>query len=47
MADIARRGMSLVATALGTSVESLLGNPVLNGLVGGKHEVIVGDRDAG
>lgn len=47
MADIARRGVSLVATAHGTSLQSLLDNPVLNALVGGKHEVIIGDMQAG
>ena len=47
MADIARRGVSLVATAHGTSLQSLLDNPILNALVGGKHEVIVGDMQAG
>ena len=47
MADIARRGVSLIATAHGTSLQSLLENPILNGLVGGKHEVLVGDAQAG
>ena len=47
MADIARRGVSLVATAHGTSLQSLVDNPILNALVGGKHEVIVGDMQAG
>lgn len=47
MADIARRGVSLVATAHGTSLQSLVDNPILNALVGGKHEVIVGDQQAG
>ena len=47
MVDIARRGVSLVATAHGTSLQSLLDNPILNGLVGGKHEVIVGDAQVG
>ena len=47
MADIARRGVSLVATAHGTSLQSLLENPILNGLVGGKHKVTVGDAQAG
>ena len=46
MADISRRGVSLVATAHGTSLQSLLDNPILNGLVGGKHEVVVGDAQA-
>ena len=47
MADIACRGVSLVATAHGTSLQSLLENPILNGLVSGKHEVLVGDAQAG
>ena len=47
MADFARRGVSLVATAHGTSLQSLVDNPILNALVGGKHEVIVGDMQAG
>lgn len=46
MADIARRGVSLVATAHETSLQSLLDNPILNGLVGEKHEVTVGDAQA-
>lgn len=46
MAEISRRGVSLVATAHGTSLQSLLDNPILNGLVGGKHEVTVGDAQA-
>lgn len=46
MADIARRGVSLIATAHGTSLQTLLDNPMLNGLLGGKHEVIVGDKQA-
>ena len=36
-------GCPWLATAHGTSLQSLLDNPILNGLVGRKHEVIVGD----
>ena len=46
MADIARRGVAMVATVHGTSLQTLLDNRTLNGLIGGKHEVIVGDRQA-
>ena len=45
-ADIARRGVSLVATAHSVSLQMLVHNPILNGLVGGKHEVIIGDAEA-
>ena len=47
MGDIARRGVSLVATAHSISLQMLVDNSVLNGLVGGRHEVIVGDAQAG
>ena len=46
MGDIAHRGVSLVATAHSTSLQMLADNSTLNGLVGGKHEVIVGDVQA-
>ena len=46
MADIARRGVSLVATAHSVSLQMLVDNPILNGFVGGKHEVIIGDDEA-
>jgi stage III sporulation protein SpoIIIAA len=43
---ISQRGVVLVGTAHGFSLESLLKNPDLNGLVGGVHPVVVGDRMA-
>ena len=46
MADIARRGVSLVATAHIVSLQMLLDNPILDKLIGGKHEVIIGDAQA-
>ncbi|KAL0028598.1 hypothetical protein WJX79_004385 [Trebouxia sp. C0005] len=46
MADIARRGVAMVATVHGTSLQTLLDNRTLNNLLGGKHEVIVGDLQA-
>ena len=46
MADIARKGVSMVATVHGTSLHTLLENRTLNGLIGGKHEVLVGDHEA-
>ncbi len=39
MADIARRGVAMVATVHGTSLQTLLDNNTLNNLLGGKHEV--------
>ena len=46
MADIARRGVAMVATVHGTSLQALLDNKTLNNLLGGKHEVILGDHQA-
>ncbi len=46
MADIARRGVAMVATVHGTSLQTLLDNRTLNNLLGGKQEVIVGDQQA-
>ncbi len=42
--SIAQRGFMLVGTAHGVSLSSLIGNPELNNLVGGVHQVVVGDR---
>lgn len=42
--SIAQRGVMLVGTAHGVSLSSLIGNPELNNLVGGVHQVVVGDR---
>lgn len=46
MADIARKGVSLIATAHSTSLQMLVDNPTLNGLVEGMHKV-VGNAEAG
>ena len=46
MADIARRGVAMVATVHGTTLQTLLENKTLNNLLGGKHEVVVGDHQA-
>lgn len=43
---IAQRGVSLVATAHGLSLSSLLKNPTLVKLVGGVHPVVVSDAKA-
>jgi stage III sporulation protein AA len=43
---IAERGVQLVATAHGHSLENLLRNPVLDDLVGGVQTVILGDDEA-
>ncbi|KAG2449939.1 hypothetical protein HYH02_000043 [Chlamydomonas schloesseri] len=45
--SISQRGVMLVATAHGTDLRSLLGNPDLNSLVGGLQTVILGDSVAG
>ena len=42
--SIAHRGVALVGTAHGRSLEALLRNAELNGLVGGVHDVILGDE---
>src|SRR5690606_559020 len=43
---IAERGVQLIATAHGTTLESLLMNPTLSDLVGGVQTVILGDEEA-
>ena len=44
--DIAQRGVVMVATIHGTTLQSLLENPVLNPLVGGKQRMVIGDMAA-
>ncbi len=44
--SIALRGVMLVGTAHGVSLSSLIGNPELNALVGGVHQVVVGVMQA-
>ena len=44
--SVAQRGVMMVGTAHGTSLSSLIGNPELNALVGGVHQVILGDAEA-
>ena len=41
--DIAERGVTVVATAHGTTLQRLLENPMLNSLVGGKQKMVIGD----
>ena len=43
---IAQRGVAMVGTAHGTDLSSLLANPDLNSLVGGIHQVTLGDTEA-
>jgi stage III sporulation protein AA len=43
---IAQRGVQLVATAHGRTIENLLNNPSLNDLLGGVHTVTLGDVNA-
>lgn len=43
---IAQRGVAMVGTAHGTDLSSLLANPDLNSLVGGIHQVTLGDAAA-
>ena len=43
---IAERGVQLVATAHGNSLENLVMNPTLSDLVGGVQSVILGDEEA-
>jgi stage III sporulation protein SpoIIIAA len=43
---IAERGVQLVATAHGNTLENLLMNPTLSDLVGGVQSVILGDEEA-
>ena len=44
--SIAQRGVMMVGTAHGISLSSLIGNPELNALVGGVHQVVLGDMQA-
>lgn len=41
--DIARRGVTVIAIANGTTLQHLLENPVLNSLIGGKQNMALGD----
>ena len=43
---IAERGVQLVATAHGNTLQNLIMNPTLSDLVGGVHTVILGDDEA-
>ena len=43
---IAERGVQLIATAHGNSLENLIVNPTLSDLVGGIHTVTLGDEEA-
>lgn len=43
---IAQRGVAMVGTAHGTDLSSLIANPDLNSLVGGIHQVTLGDTEA-
>lgn len=43
---IAERGVQLIATAHGTSLDNLVTNPTLADLIGGIHAVILGDDEA-
>ena len=43
---IAQRGVAMVGTAHGTDLSSLLANPDLNSLIGGVHQVTLGDAEA-
>jgi stage III sporulation protein SpoIIIAA len=43
---IAERGVQLIATAHGNSLENLVANPTLSDLVGGVHAVTLGDEEA-
>jgi stage III sporulation protein SpoIIIAA len=44
--SIAERGVQLVGTAHGNSIENLIKNPTLSDLVGGIQSVILGDEEA-
>jgi len=44
--SIAQRGVQLVATAHGGSLENLLRNPSMSDLIGGVHTVLVSDEEA-
>lgn len=43
---IAERGVQLIATAHGYTIENLLKNPILSDLIGGIQSVILGDEEA-
>ena len=43
---IAERGVQLIATAHGHSLQNLINNPTLSDLIGGVHAVILGDEEA-
>lgn len=43
---IAERGVQLIGTAHGTTLDNLLQNPTLNDLVGGVHSVTLSDEEA-
>lgn len=43
---IAERGVQLIATAHGNTLENLVANPTLSDLVGGVHAVTLGDEEA-
>ena len=43
---IAERGVHLIATAHGRSLENLVKNPILSDLIGGVQSVILGDEEA-
>lgn len=43
---IAERGVQLIGTAHGSSIENLIKNPILSDLVGGVQAVILGDEEA-
>jgi len=43
---IAERGVQLIATAHGNSLENIISNPTLSDLVGGIQSVILGDEEA-
>ena len=43
---IAERGVQLVATAHGNTLENLIRNPTLSDLIGGIHTVTLGDDEA-
>jgi len=43
---IAERGVQLIGTAHGTSIENLISNPTLCDLIGGIQSVILGDEEA-
>jgi stage III sporulation protein SpoIIIAA len=43
---IAERGVQLIATAHGNTLENLVANPTLSDLIGGVHAVTLGDEEA-